>query len=129
MGAGSHYVSVYLPGLPQGSIRFDLAAPSTSFGLYLTDAGEADGQIIFRTNAGAFAGDLIVGVHPPLLANGNVRFVGFTQNQAFTQVTLTVTGVDDAYGLDGVYVSAVPEPASALLMGLGLAAFRARRRR
>ncbi|MBI3349008.1 MAG: PEP-CTERM sorting domain-containing protein [Burkholderiales bacterium] len=126
---GSHYVSVYLPGLPQGTIRFDLARPSTSFGLYLTDVGEADGQILLRTNAGAFTTDLVVGTHPPLLANGNVRFVGLTQTQAFTQVFLTVQGVDDAYGLDKVYVSAVPEPGSAALLGLGLAGLWVRRRR
>jgi hypothetical protein len=126
---GSHYVSVYLPGQPQGSIRFDLAAPSRAFGLYLADAGEAAGQITFQTNAGAFTTTLVVGEAPPLLPNGNVRFIGFTQDQAFTQVTLTVTGLDDAYGVDKVYVSAVPEPASAALLGLGLAGIAARRSR
>lgn len=126
---GIHYVSAYLPNVSQGTLTFTLAAPSKAFGLYLTDIGETDGQIILRTNAGAFSSDLIAGTHPPLLPNGYVRFVGFTQDQAFTQVTLTVTGVDDAYGLDKVYVSAVPEPASALLMGLGLASLLASRRK
>lgn len=126
---GLQYVSAYLPNVSQGTITFTLAAPAKAFGLNLTDIGEVDGQIIFRTNAGAFAGDLIVGTHPPLLPNGNVRFVGFTQDVAFTQVTLTVTGLDDAYGLDKVYVSAVPEPASALLLALGLTGLCMRRRR
>lgn len=129
---GSHYVSVYLPDLPQGTIRFDLARPSTAFGLYLTDVGETDGQILLRTNAGAFSSDLVVGAHPPLLPNGNLRFVGLTQAQPFTQVFLTVQGLDEAYGLDAVHVSAVPEPMSATLFGLGLAglaAMTARRRR
>lgn len=126
---GIHYVSAYLPNVSQGTLTFTLAAPSKAFGLYLTDIGETDGQIILRTNTGAFSSDLIVGSHPPLLPDGNVRFVGFTQDVAFTQVTLTVTGLDEAYGLDKVHVSAVPEPASVLLMGLGLAGVLASRRK
>lgn len=126
---GSRYVSVYLPNLPQGTLRFDLATPSTTFGFYLTDVGETPGQILLRTSAGAFASDTVVASFPPLLGNGSVRFVGLTQTQAFSQVFLTVQGVDEAYGLDKVYISAVPEPAPAALLGLGLAALWVRRRR
>lgn len=128
VGDGSRYLSVYLAGQPQGPITFQLAAPATAFGLYLVDVGETSGQIIFKTNAGAFSGTgLSVEATPQ--ANGGVRFLGFTQTQAFTQVTLTVTGIDEAYGVDQVYVSAVPEPTSALLMSLGLAGLLAARRR
>ncbi|MFG6462419.1 PEP-CTERM sorting domain-containing protein [Roseateles sp. DXS20W] len=128
VGDGSRYLSVYLAGQPQGPITFQLAAPATAFGLYLVDVGETSGQIIFKTNAGAFSGTgLSVDATPQ--PDGGVRFLGFTQTQAFTQVTLTVTGIDEAYGVDQVYVSAVPEPASALLMSLGLAGLLAARRR
>lgn len=128
VGDGSHYLSVYLAGQPQGPVTFQLEAPATAFGLYLVDVGETSGQIIFRTNAGAFSGTgLTVEATPQ--PNGGVRFLGFTQTQAFTRVTLTVTGIDEAYGVDQVYVSAVPEPASALLLGLGLAGLLAARRK
>ncbi|MFG6440548.1 PEP-CTERM sorting domain-containing protein [Pelomonas margarita] len=128
---GSQYVSIYLQNLAPGSISFTLAAPSTSFGLYLSDLGETSGQIRVQTNNGVFASGLVVATFPPTVSNGQQRFVGVTQNQAFTQVTLTVTGVDEAYGLDKVYVSAVPEPAAAWLMlaGLGVAGIAARSRR
>ncbi len=128
---GSRYVSIYLPNAAPGSVTFTLTAPSTSFGLYLTDLGEVNGQIRVQTNAGAFASGLVVAEFPPTVGNGQQRFVGFTQDQAFTQVTLTVTGLDEAYGLDKVYVSAVPEPAVAWLMlaGLGVAGIAARARR
>lgn len=128
VGDGSHYLSAYLAGQPQGPITFQLTAPATAFGLYLVDVGETSGQIIFKTNAGAFA-DNGLSVEATPQPDGAVRFLGFTQTQAFTQVTLTVTGIDEAYGVDQVYVSAVPEPASSLLMGLGLAGLLASRRK
>jgi hypothetical protein len=128
---GRQYLSIYLADVAPGSISFTLAAPSTSFGLYLTDLGEVAGEVRLQTNAGAFSGGVLVAQFPPLVGEGQRLFFGFTQNVAFTQVTLTVTGLDEAYGLDKVYVSAVPEPAAAGLMlaGLGVAGIAARSRR
>jgi hypothetical protein len=128
---GSHYLSVYLANAAPGSLSFTLATPSTSFGLYLTDLGEVAGEVRLQTNAGAFSGGVLVAQFPPLVGEGQRLFFGFTQDVAFTQVTLTVTGLDEAYGLDKVYVSAVPEPAAAWLMlaGLGVAGIAARSRR
>jgi len=120
---GTHYVSVYAPGLPTGSITFNLAQASTSFGLTLSDVGETAGRIRLSTNTGAYAGGVTVYDFSSGQGGGLQFFAGLSQAQAFTRVTLTVTGVDEAYGLDQVYLSAapVPEPASAglLLGGLG----------
>jgi hypothetical protein len=117
---GTHYVSVYLPGVPQGTLHLQLAAPTTAVGFYITDVGEAPGEIGLRTNAGGYSSGVLMATFPPLQGNGNVQFIGLTQSVAFTQLDITVTGVDDAYGLDKVYVSAVPEPAQAGLLAAGL---------
>jgi len=132
--AGTHFLSVYLPPVgnvlqPQGTLVFDLAAPATAFAFNITDVGEVAGVVRLATNAGAYAGGVDLVTYPPTFANGNVQFVGLQQSVPFTRVSLTVTGLDDAYGLDKVYVlTAVPEPASALLLLAGGALLAARRR-
>jgi PEP-CTERM motif len=119
---GTHYVSVYRPSTTQGSITFTLPGPSTAFGLALTDIGEASGTVTLTTNAGAYASGGVVLSFPPLSASGATHFAGLTQDLPFSVVTLTVTGLDEAYGLDAVRVmAAVPEPGSALTLLAGLA--------
>jgi hypothetical protein len=130
---GTHYVSVYRPNVAQGSITFTLLGPSTAFGLVLTDMGEVSGTVTLTTDSGAYAGGAVLLSFPPTFASGATHFAGLTQDTPFSVVTLTVTGIDEAYGLDAVRVlAAVPEPASALTLlgGLaGLAGFAAWRRR
>jgi hypothetical protein len=127
---GTHYVSVYRPGLAQGSITFTLLGPATAFGMTLTDMGETSGTVTLTTDAGAFASGGLLLSFPPTVASGSTHFIGLTQDLAFSVVTLTVTGIDEAYGLDAVQVlAAVPEPASALTLLGGLAGFAAWRRR
>lgn len=125
---GTHYVTVYLPNQPQGTLRFDLVSPSTVFGFNIVDVGEISGTLSLSTNSGAFTSDQILATYPPTFGNGNVQYFGLTQDQPFTQVFLTVTGLDDAFGIDKVSVSAVPEPTSALLLLSGLVALRRRKK-
>lgn len=127
---GSHYLSVYLPNLPQGTLRFDLATPATAFAFDLVDVGETAGTVHLRTDAGAYAAGLTLATLAGDLAdNGRVRFFGITQTTPFSSVFLTVDGIDEAYGVDRVQLSAVPEPAQALLWLGGLAALAMRHRR
>jgi PEP-CTERM motif len=127
---GLRFLSVYLPNQPQGTLVFDLTSPAKAFGFNITDVGETAGVITLRTDTGAYAAGITVATFSSNLGNGNVQFYGLTQDQPFTRVFLTVTGLDDAYGLDKIYVTAVPEPGSVLLMALGVAALvrQARRR-
>lgn len=128
---GSHYLSAYLPGLPQGTIRFTLAAPTTAFGFNLIDVGESAGTVALQTNAGTYAAGVTLLSTSGGSPSGSVLFVGITQATPFTTIDLTVTGIDEAYGVDRVFLSAVPEPAQAglLLGGLAALAGLARRRK
>ncbi len=44
----------------------------------------------------------------PLFADGGLFFFGCTQATTFTDVFLTVTDIDEAFGVDKLYFSAAP---------------------
>lgn len=117
---GTHYVSVYLPSQAQGTITFTLSGPSSAFGLALLDVGEAQGTVTLTTNAGGYSGGQQVLSFPGGAPSGAVFFAGLMQDLPFTQVSLTVSGIDEAYGLDDVRVLAVPEAGSAAMLAAGL---------
>jgi hypothetical protein len=118
---GTHYISVYAPNAAPGTLTFNLARPATAFGLFIIDAGETAGFIRLGTDTGAYAAGVDIHVFSRDLGNGRRDFAGLVQDQAFTQVTLTLSGLDEAYGVDAVYTNAVPEPGAAWSLAAGLA--------
>ncbi len=118
---GTHYVSVYALNAAPGTLTFKLARPATAFGFTITDAGEVAGFIRLGTNAGSHVSGVDVYSFGAGQGNAQQYFLGLTQDQAFTQVTLTLNGFDEAYGVDAVYTNAVPEPGTAWSLAAGLA--------
>ena len=124
---GTQYLLSYLPPDPDtgayrapGTLRFDFKTPVTAFGIHLIDLGETVGQVVVQTDQGGLSGGQTVLNFSGNLNNGSVSFFGVTQAQAFRSLSLTVTGLDEAYGLDQAYVLSVPEPQQAVLMAAGL---------
>ncbi|MFG6463430.1 PEP-CTERM sorting domain-containing protein [Roseateles sp. DXS20W] len=122
---GSHYVLVYAPGTTPGTLTFTFSRPVTAFGFTSSDIGDSAvraGALRLTTNAGTYASGVAVLSLPDVLPSGATQFIGLSQSQPFTQVQLTFSGFDEAYGADGIYLAAaaVPEPESWALLAAGL---------
>ena len=119
---GSRYLFSWLPGQPSGTLRFDFQTPTLAFGLNLTDLGEVTGEVRLDTNNSGLPASTVVYTFGSsnLPGNGSVLFAGVSQDTPFSSVTLTITGVDEAYGVDKVYVQSVPEPGEWAMMLAGL---------
>ncbi len=96
-----------------------------AFGLYIISADEIfDGDFTITTNGGQTASSL--SIVDLALSDGDAYFLGLIEGDsslAFTSVTFSSFADDYGFNIDdvsGAAVSAVPEPATYLLMTLGL---------
>lgn len=99
-----------------------------SIGFFLTDANDAGGRYDLEVNSdlGTISFDDIFGGG---LSNGRVFYLAFTSASAITGITIFSNSSADGFGIDNVTVGQVPEPGTVALLGLGLLAAGALRRR
>jgi hypothetical protein len=103
-------------GFPEGSATFDFAAPTQSFGMYITGV-----QTVFTsTFTVSFDDGAPQLLNLPINVDGGAAYFGFTDAGApFSSITITNLSVD-AWGIDDVTYNAVPIPPAAWLFGSGL---------
>lgn len=110
-------------------LRFDLVNEANTFGFSITDFGDqTPGSFIIVTDTGAGNFGINVASHP--LSDGNELFFGFSQDTPFTSLLVFQTSQNDGFGIDGVYLSTIPEPGSmGILLGLSCCLLSIRKRK
>jgi hypothetical protein len=115
--------------LPTETASFSFLAPITAFGIDINTFAPTEGAYRATLNIG----DQVLSKFDVFPGNATGQFLGFTSDTPFTGVTIeALTGF--SYTLDTLVYGdagaiAVPEPVSIGLLGLGLLAVSARRRR
>lgn len=129
---GSQYVLAANKSDGSALLTFSFVTPVTSVGMSIADFGDrpSTGSLIFGNDLGD---SFVIAATPPTLADGNLLFFGIVnQSQPFSTITLTKETFSDGIAIDEIYFTAVPEPSTLVLAGVGFGALlvliRSRRR-
>jgi len=105
------------------TMTFGFGAPVVAFGIDINTFAVANGAYQAVTNLG----EVVPSVFDPFPGLPTGQFIGFATTLAFTSITIS-SPASNVYTLDTLRFVVVPEPASLLLLGMGLVALaRARR--
>lgn len=99
-----------------------------SVGFFITDPNDAGGRFDLQTSSGVET-VLFKDIFASSLGSGQVFYLTFTSASAISAISILSNDRDDGFGIDDVTVGKVPEPGTIALLGLGLLAAGAIRRR
>jgi len=100
---------------PSDTITFTFPGPVTSFGVSISTFDTSTGGYTATDNLG----DVVGSFFDPFPGFSNGEFVGYTSTVPFSAVTIAAPG-GFSFTLDNLsYASAVPEPATLCLLGIG----------
>ncbi|QJE74180.1 PEP-CTERM sorting domain-containing protein [Aerophototrophica crusticola] len=116
------------------TVTWDAAAGGKGFthvGFYLTDVNDVSAKLKVKATGQTIDMPLGVSGKGGSLDSGTNFFVGFGLGATYEllSITFTQTAGNDGFGIDGVVLAQVPEPATLGLLGAGLLAAGALRRR
>lgn len=118
----------WLDSFDAQKFTFKPLAGVNSVGFFITDPNDAGGRFDLQTANGletVFFDDIFKSG----LGNGKMFYLTFTSETAISAITIFSTVKNDGFGIDDVTVGKIPEPGTLALLGLGLLAAGAIRRR